>query len=438
MKPVHRAHILVVLALLLTVGAGYSFRSQWQEEELFPFAATARKRLSDYHAPLLGTHGDTDVFIFESGQPGGTLLLCGGTHPNEPAGYLAAVAAAENLRVTAGRVIVIARSNESGFTHTDSQEAAVLRYSIKTPAGDRRFRNGSRFSNPVHQWPDPTVYRNPTSPYFQAIHAQYCCGMTPCKIGNPGPGNQTLSGVDSRNLNRVYPGLANGTLTEQVAYAIVELIRSEKVDLAIDYHEASPEYPTINVMVAHQRAESLTSWAELGLSDDGITISTESSSLRLRGLSHREWGDNTETLAVLFESANPAQGRLKGRPTEEQIVLGKDAAYARLQQIQNRLNERLRQRAEELEKRGVIPTERSRKVLQIDFPPEGIPLEVRVGRHLQTTIRLIEAYNMEHEDLKIVVTGLPTYADLERDGLGRHVAGPNGEHPAGAIKPVGK
>lgn len=436
-SPKAKASIILAAALAACALAAWQFRAQWEAEPLFPSPGlTETRMLSDWHPPLRGTRGDTEVYIFDSGVPGGTLLVCGGTHPNEPAGYMAAVAMLENLEVLAGRVILVARSNPSGFTHADSQEAALYRYGIETPAGRREFRNGSRFTNPVHQWPDPTIYINPESPdWLETWHPRNCCPQTPCAVGNPGPGGQLLAGVDSRNLNRAFPGDPRGTLTEQIAHAIMELIRAEDVDLALDYHEASPEYPTINVMVAHERASSLTAWAELGLSDDGINIATETSTLRLRGLSHREWGDMTDALAILFETANVAQGRLKGRTTEAQIVDGFDTAYARLNIIQQEFNERVRARNEARAEAGDDRREAPRRILQIEYPPEGIPLALRVGRHLQATIHVVDAYNMEHFEREIVIEGLPPYPGLLANGLGPYLAGPNGEPPAWRAAP---
>ncbi len=49
---------------------------------------------------------------------------------------------------------------------------------------------------------------------------------------------------------------------------------------------------------------------------EGMQISLEVSPRNLRGLSHRELGDHTDTLAVLFESANASQGRLRGPMSE--------------------------------------------------------------------------------------------------------------------------
>lgn len=431
--PRNRATLFLVLAVALAAVAADRFRAQWQPEPLFPSPyVTSTGMLSDYHEPLKGTSGDTPVFFFDSGVPGGTLLICGGTHPNEPAAYMAAVTVLENLRMTEGRAIVIPRANNAGFMHTESMEAAIQTYGFSTPHGRRTFRNGSRVTIPSRQWPDPTIYINPRGTYWDELVA----GCQTCAINNPGPGGQTLAGIDSRNLNRVFPGNPHGTLTEQIGHAIITLIRAENVNLAIDYHEAAPEYPTINVMVAHERAADISSWAELMLSDDGVIINTDISALPLRGLSHREWGDaDPDVLPVLFETANVAQGRLKGRTTEEQITRGHDMAYERVMMIQARLNARLAARAARAEEQGRTVRERSRRILHVNIPTGGIPMEKRVGRHLQATIRLVESYNDQMAGPPLGVEGLPEYATLLELGMGPFLHGPNGEPPVAHTPP---
>ena len=92
----------------------------------------------------------------------------------------------ETLEVDAGRVFVIPRANESGATHNEPQEAHPQFVRIDTPSGPRSFRFGARFTNPVHQWPDPEVYVQPIS-------------------------GTSLAGNETRNLNRAYPGVPTAT-----------------------------------------------------------------------------------------------------------------------------------------------------------------------------------------------------------------------------------
>ena len=72
------------------------------------------------------------------------------------------------------------------MTHNDPQEASPQYLNITTPSGVRKFRYGSRASNPVDQWPDPDVYVHVAS-------------------------GQQLSGSETRNINRAYPGTVSYT-----------------------------------------------------------------------------------------------------------------------------------------------------------------------------------------------------------------------------------
>lgn len=71
----------------------------------------------------------------------------------------------------------------------------------------RTFQYGSRATNPIDQWPDPDIYTHKSS-------------------------GQTLSGSETRNLNRCYPGVEDGTLSEQVAYAVTNMIKTLDIDMA--------------------------------------------------------------------------------------------------------------------------------------------------------------------------------------------------------------
>ena len=125
-----------------------------------------------------------------------------------------------------------------------------------------------------------------------------------------------LSGPPRRHLHRA------GRLTPSR-----RSIRAEKVDLVIDLHEASPEYPVVNAIVAHERAMPVASAAVLNLEFDDITIGLEPSPKNLRGLSHRELGDATGALAMLCETSNVSQGRLRGATDARQVIEGTDDKY---------------------------------------------------------------------------------------------------------------
>ncbi|TFH07891.1 MAG: succinylglutamate desuccinylase [Candidatus Atribacteria bacterium] len=363
--------LLMTGAVLLT--ASHSFLAMRVDPPIYPGpGVTHVVALSDYFEGLIGTPADTAVYILEGSEPGGTALVLGGTHANEPASSLTAITLIENAQVTRGRLIVIPRANHSAFTCTEPQEGYPQTYTIETPAGPREFRYGSRGTNPIDQWPDPVIYVNAAG--------------------------QSLAGSEVRNLNRSYPGSPSGNLTEQVAYAIVKLIRQEDIDISIDLHEASPEYPVINAIVAHEDALNIAAEAAMFLEFEGMQIGVERSPANLRGLSHREWGDATDTLALLVEAPNPAQGRLRGQTTAKLIVEGIDPYYVRAAQ---------------------------RGLLYVPFSAEGHPIDERVGRHLQTVATLLDVYNSYTND-DIVVAGIPTLSAVLEQGLGAFLAPPSG------------
>lgn len=324
--------------------------------------------LSEWFPDLKGTRADTDVYILDSGKPGGSALVLGGTHGNEPAGYMTAILLLENAVPSAGRLFVIPFANASAMTHTDYMEGTPREFTLNAASGKRRFRFGSRATSPMDQWPDPDIY----------IHAS---------------SGQKLSGSETRNLNRAYPGRKDGTFTERLAYGITSLIRAEKVDLTIDLHEASPEYPVINAIVAHDRAMPVASVAVLNLEMDGVTIGLEPSPVKLRGLSHRELGDSTDTLALLIEATNPAQGRLRGKTDTALILEGKDPLYVKAHKLG----------------RTFVP-----------FDDSGWPMKLRVGRHLTSLQAIFAAYTSKTPDKPLVIGSLPTYDELTTNGLERY------------------
>lgn len=363
-----RGPIIILAALLVVVFSASLFSVDDRGLAVFPSAYLSEKKLlSDYNAHLKGTAGDTEVFIFEGEKPGGTLFVLGGAHPDEASGVVAALLLAENARLSQGRMIVIPFGNRSGFSHNLPQEGHPPSYTLETPGGPRLIKYGSRLTNSIHQWPDPTIY-------LQQVDGQ------------------KLAGVEARNLNRAYPGREDGTLTARIAQAIMTLIREEQVDLAVDLHESSPEYPVNNAIVSHDRGMELAIISSLELSFAGVEIGIEPSPINLRGLSHREWGDASDVYAFLLESANPAQGRLRGRTDAELVISGKDRMY-------------------------VKAYERGR--LFVTYPTEGIPISVRAGRHLASILALAATFSEMHPDRPIVVDNIPDYSEIVAQGVGK-------------------
>ena len=369
-KRIWTASVLCLLAAVVIVYLGVTFTSMWKDQPIYPGpGVTEVQMLSDYNPALKGTNGDTEIYVLDSGVPGASILVLGGTHPNEPSGVVAAVTLVENCRPKAGVLYVIPRTNHSAFTCTDPQEGAPMFFTIATPGGERTFRFGSRATNPIDQWPDSDVYVHRTS-------------------------GQTLSGSETRNLNRAYPGSNTGTFTERVTYGLTEFIKANDVKITVDLHEASPEYPTINAIVAHQDAMELASWAAMDMQLEGMKISIEASPTNLHGLSHRELGDFTNTLATLMETANASQGRLRGRTDADLVVTGVDHYYYLAGQY---------------------------GALYVDFPETGIPIDERVARHICGIQQLCGAYNELGNGLTVDLGDLPSYREIVATGIGAYL-----------------
>jgi hypothetical protein len=353
-------------SLVLTAAVIPGYIGQKQEERIRKGPGiTAVRKLSEWFPGIRGTQGETDVYILDSGKPGASALLLGGTHANEPAGYIAAILVAENAVPRSGKLFVLPHANRSAMTHSDYQEASPRLLRFNGASGPRAFRYGSRATNPTDQWPDPDIY----------VHAS---------------SGQKLSGAETRNLNRAYPGRPDGTFTEKVAYAITSLVNAEQIDIVLDLHEASPEYPVINAVVAHERAMRVASVAVLNLEFDDIKIGLEPSPKNLRGLSHRELGDATGALVMLFETSNASQGRLRGATDARLVIDGTDDKYLRAARL---------------------------GMLAVPFDETGWPLKQRAGRHVAAIVAVFAAYSSIHPDRPIVLSGLPGYAELMENGL---------------------
>jgi hypothetical protein len=243
---------------------------------------TATKMLSAWAPSLANTPGDTCVYILDGAEPGATVFVAGGTHGNEIAGIMAAIVLVEHVRVQRGRLIVIPHANNSAITDIDPQRPGPPFFSLTTPSGERAFRYGSRRTAASHQGrPDPITFRHPAS-------------------------EEDLDGAEARNLNRCYPGVETGTLTERMAFGIQQVIERERAALAFDFHEAPPGSRLAWVMVAHPKNIETAALAVVNLEMQGLSMRLEPSSDRFRGLSHREWGDASVAQTYLFETASPS------------------------------------------------------------------------------------------------------------------------------------
>ena len=369
-----RVALLAASTVLMVVGTTEirALRA-YRETVVVSEAFTRRVPLSAWNASLAGTMMDTWVYVFDSGVPGGSVLLLGGTHPYEPASPMTAYVAMENLAVTKGKVFVIARASMSASTLGMLGNAYPPFFHIKTPWGEKRYRIGDRETHPLDQWPDP----------FTFVHY---------------PSTQNLAYQDARNLNRTFPGRPDGNLTERTAWTISELIRREKIDMTIDVHEASLGYPVVSTYVCHQRADEICMMASMVLSAEQFAMKTEVSPTSLRGLTHREVGDFTDSFAVLMETPEPFIEKFAGPMTEDLMLNGRDEFV------------------ETAAKRGLLYTDYDIKT--------GASLDYRVGRHLAGAAEVIRQMGAFFPDKALGVTW-PTYTAVMKQGLGAFLHDPD-------------
>ncbi|MCK4364112.1 MAG: succinylglutamate desuccinylase/aspartoacylase family protein [Candidatus Aminicenantes bacterium] len=370
-----RKFILIALGLVLMVFAGVSFYESrhLKEPVVLSRGVTQVKKLSDYFRGIRGTINDSNIYILEGAKPGGTILILGGTHPEEPGSRLTTWIFAENAEVDQGRVFVINSANRSATTVTRLGGGYPPDFTIPTAWGGQKFRMGDRWSNPLDQWPDPEAY----------IHY---------------PSRQELAYVDIRNLNRAFPGRAKGTLTEKTCYALTQLIRKEKVDIVIDLHEAELQYPVISTIVAHEKGQDLAALASIMISGtEGFSIGMEYSPPALHGLSHREIGDHTQAISLLLEAPEPFLDATRGRTDRELLLEGKDEFVVKAG------------------KHGLLFEK---------MDENGWPVEVRVGRHCSTILQILELWSEENPEKSVMVKGVPRYAEVIEKGIGNFLHDP--------------
>ena len=370
-----RKSIFLLLGIGIVVCAGVSFFNSrhLKEPVVLSPGITEVKTLGQYFPGIKGSINDSNVYIAEGKRPGGALLILGGTHPEEPAGRLAAWIFAENTLLEQGRLFIILSANRSASTVTRLGGAYPPDYTIPTNWGRQKFRMGDRWSNPLDQWPDPEVY----------IHF---------------PSHQELAYVDIRNLNRAFPGRPNGTLTEKTCFAITQLIRKENIDIVVDLHEAELQYPVISTIVAHERGQDLAAMASMMISGtEDFQIGMENSPPELHGLSHREKGDHTKAISLLLESPEPMLDACRGRTNRKLLLEGKDSFLVKAYQ------------------HGLL-------FEKID--ENGWPIEKRVGRHTSSLLQIAELWTAEHPDKGIIINHIPKYSEVIKNGVGAYLLNP--------------
>ena len=351
-----------MIAALLIIFSITTFGAFFQPDIRPGYGVTGIGWISDYFTPLKGTNFDTPIYFMDSGVQGPTFLLMGGTHARELSGTTAAIVFIEDVIVKAGRVIVIPYSNKSAISIADDYGKVPHFIEFETKTGPRYFPYGDRRSDLNDQGiQDPEIFKHAQSDF-------------------------TLEdGAEARNLNRQYPGVADGNPTQQLAYAIIQLLNEEKVDFNLDMHESgTPEHYTTAdgntyggsrlayTLVCHPKCLELGAFAVMNMeAETGISIKLEESNAEFRGLSHLEIGNASNSMAFLSETPNPGQDTLRKNPD---VV--NDPNY---------------------------------------------PLKHRVGVQLEIIANLFETYNLFSDSLPIEVYGLPGYSDLMENDVAAYL-----------------
>jgi hypothetical protein len=178
----------------------------------------------------------------------------------------------------------------------------------------------------------------------------------------------------------------------------MELIRQEQVDIYIDLHEAELQYPVISTIVAHDSGEDLAAFVSMMLTDmEGFGMGMEYSPKSLHGLSHREVGDFSDAVSLLFEAPEPFLDATRGRTTREQLLTGKD---------------------EFVVKAG------EHGLLFEEIDEHGWPIDVRVGRHTSAVLQTMVSWSDLNPDQPLACRGVPRYAEVIENGIGRYLHDP--------------
>jgi hypothetical protein len=330
-------------------------------------------RLSDFVPSLKGSVADTEVFVLEGREPGGKALVMSNTHANEPAALLTSLLLIENAVVERGTLYVIPTFNASAGRNTKPGDGYPLYFDVPTSWGAMRIRMGNRDASPLEQWPDPDLY----------IHY---------------PDKQMLSYLDVRNSNRTWPGRPDGPLMERVTYAAMELLRRDKVDVAIDMHGAETMFPVTNCIVAPEKSARIATIASMTVKAvEGFDNHVEPSPGNFRGLSHREIGDFSETLPFLLEAPIPFLDQPTGPKTVKLMMDGKDPFLLSLSR---------------------------KKKLFVPYDENGWSMDKRVGQHTSVALEILKQFSKKYPERAIRLSGVPRYAEIVKNGIGSYFHDP--------------
>ncbi len=366
--------LLIIIALMTVAGVQLYKHRHFRMPVVAGPGVTKVAKLSDYTEGLKRTVADTNVFYMEGKEEGGKIFIIANTHSNEPAAILTALIFVENAVVDKGTLIIIPEFNNSAGRNTRPGDGYPLYFEIPTDWGSKKFRMGNRDASPLDQWPDPDVY----------VHY---------------PDKQLLSFLDVRNTNRTWPGRPNGPLMERVTYGAMQIMRSEKVDIAVDIHGAETMFPVTNCIVAPEKSMRIAMITSLNVKrNEKFDNHVEPSPSGFRGLSHREIGDYSDTLPFLLEAPLPFLDQPTGPKTVDLLLDGKDPFLLSLSK---------------------------KRKLFVSYDETGWPMEKRVGQHCSVILEIILQFSRKFPDKAIEIRNVPRYADVVKNGVGHYYRDPD-------------
>jgi hypothetical protein len=151
------------------------------------------------------------------------------------------------------------------------------------------------------------------------------------------------------------------------------------------------------VIVTHQKGQDLAAMASMIVSSEEFKLGMENSPKELRGLSHREIGDNTDAISLLFETPEPFLDATRGRTDARLLLEGKDEFVVKAG------------------RHGLL-------FEKID--EKGWPIDVRVGRHCSTIIQVLDVWSQDHADKAVIMKNVPKYAEVIQKGIGAFLHDP--------------
>src|SRR5699024_1875047 len=116
--------------------------------------------------------------------------------------------------------------------------------------------------------------------------------------------------------------------------------------------------------------------------------------VNLRGLTHREIGDYTDSMAILMETCNACQGRIRGATNEHLAITGQDKDYNILVDY---------------------------GLLYVPYDESRPRLEERAGRHRSGIMAYVNALGTTYPEKAVGIEDIPHYAEMMEYGSGSYL-----------------